>query len=190
MTEETNPDPLPGNFPFTIWRKADGEILRSGTCTFQWGLANQIADADAEELFSGEELGVDTHQFDPATSLPFERVRLFTSDELRVAINRERERRLLSGKMFDGILVTGSPTDIMNLTSLALGAQLRLASGDTTTTTVFRDGGNNNHALTPQALLSIWSQATTYVSAVYTASWALKDAEIIPQDVTADRWWP
>lgn len=105
-------------------------------------------------------------------------------------VNAERGRRIMAGKVIDGVHVTGSDEDARNLMSLALGAQLRLASGDTETVTTFRDGGNVDHELTPAQLLSLWQQSAAYVSDLYAASWALKAVEPIPADYVSDDHWP
>ena len=105
-------------------------------------------------------------------------------------VNRERQRRISIGKVIDGVHVTGSDEDARNLMSLALGAQLRLASGDTETMTTFRDGENVDHELSPAQLLSLWQQSAEYVSALYAASWALKAMEPIPADFASDGHWP
>lgn len=105
-------------------------------------------------------------------------------------VNAERQRRIASGKVIDGVHVTGTDEDARNLTNLALAAQLRLASGDTGTLTTFRDGDNVDHQLTPEQVLSIWQQSAAYVSALYEASWALKALDPIPADYVADDYWP
>lgn len=105
-------------------------------------------------------------------------------------VNLERQRRIAVGKVIDGVHVTGSDEDARNLMSLALGAQMRLAAGDTETVTTFRDGGNFDHDLTPAQLLSLWQQSAAYVSDLYAASWALKAMEPIPADYANDSYWP
>ncbi|RWC58936.1 DUF4376 domain-containing protein [Mesorhizobium sp.] len=105
-------------------------------------------------------------------------------------VNRERARRIVAGKTIDGIAVTGRDEDARNLTNLAMAAQLRLGQGDTTTPTVFRDGTNTDHDLTPLQVLSMWQQSATYVSDLYTASWAIKAMDPLPVDVTAAELWP
>lgn len=106
------------------------------------------------------------------------------------AINTERQRRILAGKVIDGVHVTGRDEDARNLTNLAMAAQLRIAAGDTTTPTVFRDGDNVDHELTPPQVLALWQQSAGYVSALYAASWAIKAMEPMPEDVTGDDLWP
>ncbi|MBZ9973522.1 DUF4376 domain-containing protein [Mesorhizobium sp. BR1-1-12] len=108
----------------------------------------------------------------------------------RAAVNAERDRRIIAGKTIDGIAVTGRDEDARNLTNLALAAQLRLAQGDATTLTTFRDGTNTDHNLTPPQVLSLWQQSATYVSALYAASWTIKAMDPLPADVTADELWP
>ena len=105
-------------------------------------------------------------------------------------VNRERQRRIVAGKVIDGVHVTGRDEDARNLTNLALAAQLRMAGGDTTTLTVYRDGQNIDHELTPPQMLALWQQSAEYVSALYAASWAIKAMEPMPADVTADELWP
>jgi len=106
------------------------------------------------------------------------------------AVNAERQRRILAGTVIDGVHVTGRDEDARNLTNLARLAQLRIAGGDTTTPTVFRDGQNVDHKLTPPQMLALWQASAEYVSALYAASWAIKAMEPMPEDVTADELWP
>jgi len=105
-------------------------------------------------------------------------------------VNAERDRRIVAGKMINGIAVTGRDEDARNLTSLALAAQLRIANGDTATTTTFRDGNNTDHDLTPPEMLALWQGSAAYVSALYEASWAIKALDPIPADFDADSRWP
>ena len=105
------------------------------------------------------------------------------------AVNAERQRRILAGTVIDGVHVTGRDEDALNLTNLALVAQLRIAGGDMTTPTVYRDGNNVDHELTPPQMLALWQQSAEYVSALYAASWAIKAMDPMPEDVTADALW-
>jgi hypothetical protein len=105
-------------------------------------------------------------------------------------VNAERLRRIVAGKVVDGVHVTGTDEDARNLTNLALAAQLRLAAGDMSTVTVYRDGDNFDHELTPLQVMSLWQQSSAYVSALYAASWALKALDPIPADFADDRYWP
>jgi len=104
-------------------------------------------------------------------------------------VNAERARRIEVGRVIDGVWITGRDEDARNLTNLALGAQLRIGSGDVTTSTVFRDGNNVDHGLTPPQILSIWQQSSAYVSALYAASWTLKALAVIPEDFAEDQHW-
>lgn len=106
------------------------------------------------------------------------------------AINAERTRRVVAGKVIDGVSVTGRDEDARNLTNLALAAQMRIAAGDTATLTVYRDGDNVDHALTPPQMLALWQQSAAYVEALYAASWAIKAMEPLPVDVADDGLWP
>jgi hypothetical protein len=107
-----------------------------------------------------------------------------------VDVNAERDRRIVAGKTINGIAVTGREEDARNLTNLALGAQLRIAAGDTTTLTTFRDGNNADHDLTPPEMLELWQQSAAYVSALYAASWTIKALDPIPADFDAESRWP
>ena len=105
-------------------------------------------------------------------------------------INAERQRRIIAGKVINGVYVTGRDEDARNLTNLALAAQMRIGMGDTTTPTTYRDGDNVDHDLTPPQMLALWQQSAAYVSALYAASWAIKAMDTLPEDVTADELWP
>ncbi len=108
---------------------------------------------------------------------------------LREGVNDERTRRIVAGKTINGVRVTGRDEDARNLTNLALAAQMRIASGDTTTT-IYRDGDNVDHDLTPPQMLTLWQQSAAYVSDLYAASWALKAMDPLPTDVSDDQYWP
>lgn len=126
---------------------------------------------------------------DPAKMITAEQKAEAAQQTLCDGINAERTRRIVAGKIVDGIRVTGRDEDARNLTNLALGAQLRLAAGDTETLTTFRDGDNVDHELTPPQIMSLWQQSSEYVSALYAASWALKALDPIPADFADDSHW-
>ena len=109
---------------------------------------------------------------------------------VEAAVNAERQRRIVAGKIVDGVYVTGRDEDARNLTNLAMAAQMRVASGDSETLTIFRDGDNIDHTLTPLQIISLWQHSAAYVSALYAASWAIKAMDPLPVDVTADELWP
>lgn len=105
------------------------------------------------------------------------------------AINAERQRRIVAGTTIAGIEVTGRDEDTRNLTNLALAAQMRLATGDDETITVFRDGDNVDHELTPSQVLALWQISAEYVSSLYAASWRIKAMETLPENITDDELW-
>jgi len=127
---------------------------------------------------------------DPAKIVTAEQKADAARQALGDAINAERTRRIIAGKLINGIHVTGRDEDARNLTNLALGAQVRIAGGDLTTLTTFRDGDNIDHDLTPLEIMSLWQQSSEYVSALYAASWALKALDPIPADFADDQYWP
>lgn len=109
-------------------------------------------------------------------------------------INAERDRRILSGTTVTiagvgDIPLQGGAEHERNLQGLAFAAQMRVASGDTETITVFRDGDNQNHNLTPLQVLALWQGGAAYISQLYQASWALKALDPIPQDYRNDSYW-
>lgn len=106
-----------------------------------------------------------------------------------MAVNAERTRRIVAGTTIGSIRVTGRDEDARNLSNLALAAQMMLAAGDATTVTVYRDGDNVDHELTPAQLLSLWQGSAAFVSALYQASWAIKAMEDIPADLSDDALW-
>lgn len=105
-------------------------------------------------------------------------------------VNAERRRRILAGRIINDVHVTGSDEDARNLSNLAMAAQIRMAAGDLTTTTIYRDAGNVDRVLTPPELVALWQASAEYVSALYAASWALKALDPIPADFAADTYWP
>jgi hypothetical protein len=132
----------------------------------------------------------------PEIVAAFQAARLAVDEEfeqfappLNELVNAERQRRMVAGKVIDGVAVTGRDEDARNLTNLALGAQLRIAGGDLSTPTTFRDGNNVDHALTPPQVLSLWQQSAAYVSELYASSWAIKAMDPPPADITDDQYW-
>jgi len=111
------------------------------------------------------------------------------------AVNRERQYRILAGRVFpvtgtDGVWVAGDDVTMRNLQGLAFAAQLRLAQGDAGTVTPYRDESNTIHNLVPAQVVELWSLGSAYISAIYQSSWALKDGESIPADYADDKHWP
>lgn len=112
-------------------------------------------------------------------------------------VNAERDRRVVAGSAFDlsgyasRVRVTGDNTTKSNLQGLAFGAQLRLAQGDTSTLTPFRDADDVIHMLAPGQMIELWMRCANYVSACFAAGWALKDAtDGIPADYADNEHWP
>lgn len=88
------------------------------------------------------------------------------------------------------VYVQGRDKDSRNVQGLVTAAQLRIGAGDTTTITEFRDGSNVMHDLTPPQVVELWQKSAAYVSAVYGASWAIKDGDTISADFRDDERWP
>ena len=116
-----------------------------------------------------------------------------TSEE----VNIQRDGRTLPGR----ITVTSAfldapipvdmriPTDRDNLVLLSDIAKNKSAFGDTSPI-AFRDADNVIHSLTIQQILILATACAAYGSAVYAASWALKDNPPIPTDYRDDAHWP
>jgi len=118
-----------------------------------------------------------------------------TQDQLRVAVNAERNRRVLKGKSFDvsgydPVRIAGDDTTVQNLQALAFAAQRRLSQGVTDNVTSFRDEDDVIHQLGDSQLLDLWAKGSEYVSACFQAAWTLKDGESIPEDYQKDTYWP
>lgn len=177
---------MPNQVLYTVWDAETGEIYSHGK-TF-----GRVIVPEGHKVTYGHEFKRETHIVNPTTGVGVERGAppLKSQDELQALINKERERRIAVGKVIAGVHVTGSERDRANLSDLAFAAQLRLASGDTTTATPFRDGTNVVHDLVPMQMIDLWQQSASYVSEIYAASWALKAMEPIPQDVESDENWP
>lgn len=127
---------------------------------------------------------------DPATIITAEAKAIEAHRAMSDAVNAERDRREIAGKVIDGVHVTGSDKDARNLANLAMDAQMRIAEGDEGSITIYRDGNNVDHALTPSQLVSLWRASKDYISALYAASWALKALDPIPADYADDIHWP
>jgi hypothetical protein len=115
---------------------------------------------------------------------------------LNQLVNVERDRRVLEGSTFQitgygTVRIRGDETTTRNLQGLAFGAQLRMAQGDLSSLTPFRDEDNVVHMLTPMQVIELWSKGAAFISACFQAAWDLKDGpEGIPEDYQEDRYWP
>jgi hypothetical protein len=114
---------------------------------------------------------------------------------IRRLIDAERDRRIAAGCVVQvpgigGVPLQGRQQDKDNLQGLVTAAQLRLGQGDTTTTTPFRDAENVVGDLTPMQIVALWQGGSSYISAVYQASWAIKDSDPMPEDFAAAALWP
>jgi len=104
-------------------------------------------------------------------------------------VDAERDRRFTLGA---SVTVNGEAFTVdidargqRNLTGLAVAASLPGAGNFT-----FRDRANGMHTLSPAAMIAVAQQAFARVTAIYEASWTLKDAPSIPADFAANSHWP
>lgn len=172
---------------FTIWNDATGSIEETGTCVY-----GAKALADRQRIWWGDKFDFAEIVFDTETGEPVSRQTPPQRDqrELSIAANRERQRRIEAGKMIDGVHVTGSDRDQVNLIALKDTARDLAAAGVSAAIIPFRDGANVEHMLTPAQMMAIADAGKVYVTAIYQASWALKAMTPIPQDVENDQYWP
>lgn len=106
------------------------------------------------------------------------------------SINRERNKRLETGKDFGGVWLQCRDSDIALLTGLSRKAERLKAQGIEDAVILFKDGKNVEHTLTPDKVLELEDQSMEYVSAVAEASWALKKMDPVPADLEDDQYWP
>jgi hypothetical protein len=111
-------------------------------------------------------------------------------DNLRAAVTAEAQRRIVEGVTINGLPIRGTPADLVNLLALADTARDMVGGGKSTPLIPFRDADNVVHTLTPQEMLDLANAAKQYVSEIYAASWALKDAETVPEDYADGKYWP
>ncbi|QIG77293.1 DUF4376 domain-containing protein [Rhizobium phage RHph_TM39] len=109
-------------------------------------------------------------------------------------INAERERRIAQGISIQvtgigTIPITGTTQDTRNLQSLFSVASSRIAMGDTTTITPFRDANNATQNLTPGQIVELFLKSTAYVSYLYDKSWTIKAMDPIPYNFADDEYW-
>lgn len=109
-------------------------------------------------------------------------------------INEERDRRTLAGTTFDitgygQIRIEGDTVTREFLEARGVAAQLVVLSGGSKTFT-WRDADNVNHTLTAAQMAELYQLGGSYVEAVRSASWSLKDGGTIPLDYTDDKYWP
>lgn len=171
----------------TVWWAETGEPY-----TLCRAVENKLDPGEDKRVWWGGHIDPVTHKFDIETGLPTLRDAPMEvpQDDLYVEVNRERKSRIEVGKDFDGIWVTGSDRDQINLLALKDTARDLQAAGIDAAIIPFRDGNNTEHMLTAGQIIDLANAGKAYVSAIYQASWALKAMDPIPQDVNADEWWP
>lgn len=139
----------------------------------------------------------DTHHVD-LTGEPMIMERTDLPDTSRAeavaAISQERGRRLTNGVVIDvagvgAIPVQGRERDQINMLALKDTARDLRDAGVTDAILAFRDGINVLHNLTPQQMIELVNGGKAAADHIWRASWALKDADPIPEDVTSDDHW-
>lgn len=169
---------------YTVWNTTTREVYSVGNCL------GEKECPEGHAVHYGEKVPWETHVFGE-DDLPVERTspRLLDADEFSANVNRERQRRIETGKDFDGIWLTGSDKDQANLMGLGRKAEKLTAAGVTAPVIPFRDGLNVIHWLTPEQMTDLEDQGAYYVSLCYQASWAIKEMSPLT-DYTDDNLWP
>lgn len=113
---------------------------------------------------------------------------------LKNEINEERERRIASGCIVSvanvgNISIKGTNEDMRNLTNLGQLSNMYILTNQSAIIP-FRDNDNIIYNLTPSQMSYVWQKAVGYVSALYQASWTMKDMNPLPQDFTQNSYWP
>jgi hypothetical protein len=88
------------------------------------------------------------------------------------------------------VLLRGGSGDQINLIALSDTAKELIEAGHGSMLLAFRDGDDVVHQLTPAQVLEMSRKGKAAASAIYSASWALKDAAVIPLDFSDDKHWP
>lgn len=107
----------------------------------------------------------------------------------------EMDRRLKLGTTVNvtgvgPISVKGDDISIRNLQSLALGASIRINSGQGAVKSKFRDATGVVNQLTQNQIVELWSGGAAYGELMYDRAWALiADPANIPADYTEDSYW-
>lgn len=147
----------------------DGVERRDGEWVQKWKLGPEFSKVEDRDAYVSEKL----------------------AEQRRVvenAITKEREKKILEGATFGKVRLIGNEETIKNLDTLALAAFIRKSIGSKDVT-YYRDADNVIHELSPDEMLDLWSQATSYVENLYKKSWVLKDGEEIPLDYKDEKHW-
>lgn len=118
---------------------------------------------------------------------------------LTAAVDAERDRRIVAGLLFNGVLYQTRDQDRENIAgagALAIatimnGAQVgdyRWHGGDTDFTWIAAD--NSLHVMDAPALLAFGNAVVNRKAALIHAARALKDMDPIPADFANDSYWP
>lgn len=114
--------------------------------------------------------------------------------EFRDAVNAKRSLIIASGTdvLITGhgvVALQGRPEDQTSLLGLAMGAQLRLGAGDSSTPMIFLDRNNVTHNLVPMQMLELWQKGAGFISAIYARSWVIKDMDPTTTDIDDPALW-
>lgn len=177
---------------FTVYRLSDGQIVRFGTCR-EYDIHSQAE--DGEVVYVGAKLRDDQWRFDLETGAPVAFVPPPSRNELIALVIRERAKRLAAGFDYDfgderGVHRIGTTEDdrkgwdeVSDLASTLIDIgnpdgeiQIVTDTGPATVTA----------AEWKQILLA----ASQFRQPIWAASFVLQAMDPIPQDVTANTYWP
>jgi hypothetical protein len=119
----------------------------------------------------------------------------------KAEIDELRNAKIAGGVPYEfpngpGTVQMRNQTDITNILGVVVAGQALIGSGDTTTTLNFRDTEDVTHALTGPQVVAMGLTASSFISGLYGAAWAHKDAlsalftlsDVVAYDITLN--WP
>jgi len=120
-------------------------------------------------------------------------------ENVKAAINLERDRRIAAGVAFNGKTFQSDPASIENIGNVATAALSYIVSGGAADEMYWQSPDvpfawlaedNTLMPMTPQMMIEFGNATLAHKSAIIFAARALKDMNPIPADFTDDRYWP
>lgn len=170
---------------FTADGRIDCEVCHPRHGWIPFTADPEDSEPHGRELFAEIEANGDAAAYEPPPPEPV----------AAAEVDAERDRRMVAGVTvevsgYGPIPLRGGAADQTILLALKDTARDLIAEGVTDPVLIFRDAQNAMHQLTPGQMAELADAGKQYVSDVYEASWALKDAAPIPLDFASDAHWP
>lgn len=124
-----------------------------------------------------------------------ERIKKERAREFSEIVNDERDRRLARGtdlhlEGYGWVALQGRLEDQSRIAILSQLAKEMVDQGAADATIPFRDRNNVIHNIAPKYMVMIFVLGSRYVSSIAEASWAIKEMESPPDDVSSNDLWP